>query len=79
VAGDDRFAAPMVVAGSAHGHLIMAQLGDTPRALLVVEPCARNTDTNQITKGVLPVPPIKIFPTTITGTDKVDDAKIPSL
>ena len=43
VAGDDRFAAPMVVAGSAHGDLIMAQLGDTPGARLVVEPCARNT------------------------------------
>jgi len=43
VAGDDRFAAPMVVAGSAHGDLIMAQLGDPPGARLVVEPCARNT------------------------------------
>ena len=43
VAGDDRFAAPMVVAGSAHRDLIMAQLGDVPGARLVVEPCARNT------------------------------------
>lgn len=43
VAGDDRFAAPMVVAGAAHGDLIMAQLGDTPGARLVVEPAARNT------------------------------------
>jgi mannose-1-phosphate guanylyltransferase len=43
VAGDDRFAAPMVVAGAAHGDLTMAQLGDTPGARLVVEPCARNT------------------------------------
>jgi len=43
VAGDDRFAAPLVVAGAAHGDLIVAQLGDTPGARLVVEPCARNT------------------------------------
>ncbi|MCL9982450.1 MAG: mannose-1-phosphate guanylyltransferase [Erythrobacter sp.] len=43
VAGDDRFAAPMVVAGAAHRDLIMAQLGDTPGARLVVEPAARNT------------------------------------
>lgn len=43
VAGDDRFAAPMVVAGAAHGDLIAAQLGETPGARLVVEPCARNT------------------------------------
>jgi mannose-1-phosphate guanylyltransferase/mannose-1-phosphate guanylyltransferase/mannose-6-phosphate isomerase len=43
VAGDDRFAAPMVVAGAAHGDLIMAQLGDTPGARLVVEPAAKNT------------------------------------
>ena len=43
VAGDDRFAAPMVVAGAAHGDLIAAQLGDMPDARLVVEPCARNT------------------------------------
>lgn len=43
VAGDDRFAAPLVVAGAAHGDLIMAQLGDTPGARLVVEPAARNT------------------------------------
>lgn len=43
VAGDDRFAAPMVVAGAAHADLIMAQLGDTPAARLVIEPAARNT------------------------------------
>lgn len=43
VAGDDRFAPPMVVAGADHADLIMAQLGDTPGARLVVEPCARNT------------------------------------
>ncbi|SHN61627.1 mannose-1-phosphate guanylyltransferase [Erythrobacter sanguineus] len=43
VAGDDRFAALMVVAGAAHGDVILAQLGDAPGARLVVEPCARNT------------------------------------
>ncbi|MFN4020733.1 MAG: mannose-1-phosphate guanylyltransferase [Erythrobacter sp.] len=43
VAGDDRFAPPMVVAGAAHGDLILAQLGNSPGARLVVEPCARNT------------------------------------
>jgi mannose-1-phosphate guanylyltransferase/mannose-1-phosphate guanylyltransferase/mannose-6-phosphate isomerase len=43
VAGDDRFAAPIVVAGAAHGDLIAAQIGDRPDARLVVEPCARNT------------------------------------
>lgn len=43
VAGDDRFAPPMVVAGAAHADLIVAQLGDTPGARLVVEPAARNT------------------------------------
>ncbi len=43
VAGDDRFAPPMVVAGAAHGDLITAQLGDTPGARLVVEPAAKNT------------------------------------
>lgn len=43
VAGDDRFAAPMVVAGAAHADLIMAQLGDTPGARLVIEPSAQNT------------------------------------
>ncbi len=43
VAGDDRFAPPMVVAGAAHGDLIMAQLSDTPGARLVVEPSAQNT------------------------------------
>jgi mannose-1-phosphate guanylyltransferase/mannose-1-phosphate guanylyltransferase/mannose-6-phosphate isomerase len=43
VTGDDRFAAPMVVAGEAHGDLITAQLGNTPGARLVVEPRSRNT------------------------------------
>lgn len=43
VAGDDRFAAPMVVAGAAHADLITAQLGDTPGARLVIEPAAKNT------------------------------------
>ena len=43
VAGDARFAPPMVVAGAEHGDLIAAGLGDTPGARLVVEPCARNT------------------------------------
>lgn len=43
VASDERFAAPLVVAGAAHGDLIAAQLGDMPGARLVVEPCARNT------------------------------------
>lgn len=37
------FAAPMVVAGAAHAELIEAQLGDTPRARLVIEPMGRNT------------------------------------
>lgn len=43
VAGDDRFAPPIVVAGKAHADLIMAQLGDTPGARLVIEPAAKNT------------------------------------
>ncbi|PKP63203.1 MAG: mannose-1-phosphate guanylyltransferase, partial [Alphaproteobacteria bacterium HGW-Alphaproteobacteria-9] len=43
VAGDDRFAAPLVVAGAAHADLITAQLSDTPGARLVIEPAARNT------------------------------------
>jgi mannose-1-phosphate guanylyltransferase/mannose-1-phosphate guanylyltransferase/mannose-6-phosphate isomerase len=43
VAGDDRFAAPLVVAGAAHADLITAQLGDTPGARLVIEPSAQNT------------------------------------
>ena len=43
VAGDDRFAAPMVVAGAAHADLIIAQLGSTPGARLVIEPEAKNT------------------------------------
>ncbi len=43
VAGDDRFAPPMVVAGAAHADLIMAQLGENPGARLVIEPVAKNT------------------------------------
>lgn len=43
VAGDPRFAAPMVVAGAAHADVIAEQLGDTPGARLVIEPAARNT------------------------------------
>ena len=42
VAGD-RFAPPVVVAGSAHADLIMSQLGDAPGARLVIEPAAKNT------------------------------------
>lgn len=43
VAGDDRFAAPIVVAGAAHADVITAQLGDAPGARLVIEPAAKNT------------------------------------
>lgn len=47
VAGDDRFAAPMVVAGAAHADLIIAMLADAPGTLpetrMVIEPSARNT------------------------------------
>lgn len=43
VAGDDRFAPPLVVAGAAHADLITAQLGESPGARLVIEPAARNT------------------------------------
>ena len=43
VAGDGRFAQPMVVAGAAHADLIAAQLGDVPGARLVIEPAAKNT------------------------------------
>lgn len=43
VAGDDRFASPLVVAGAQHADLVMAQLGDAPGARLVVEPQAKNT------------------------------------
>ncbi|NCP12832.1 MAG: mannose-1-phosphate guanylyltransferase [Sphingomonadales bacterium] len=43
VAQDDRFAAPIVVAGAAHADLVMAQLGDVPGARLVIEPAAKNT------------------------------------
>jgi mannose-1-phosphate guanylyltransferase/mannose-1-phosphate guanylyltransferase/mannose-6-phosphate isomerase len=43
VAGDDRFAPPMVVAGAAHADLIAERLADTHAARLVIEPAARNT------------------------------------
>jgi mannose-1-phosphate guanylyltransferase/mannose-1-phosphate guanylyltransferase/mannose-6-phosphate isomerase len=43
VAGDARFAPPIVVAGAAHADLIAAQIGDAPGARLVIEPAARNT------------------------------------
>lgn len=43
VAGDERFAPPMVVAGAAHADIITAQLGDAPGAQLVIEPAAKNT------------------------------------
>ncbi len=43
VAGDDRFAAPIVVAGAQHTDLIEAQLGNAAGARLVVEPMGRNT------------------------------------
>lgn len=43
VAGDPRFAAPIVVAGAQHLDLIEAQLSDAAGARLVVEPVARNT------------------------------------
>ncbi|MFM7379182.1 MAG: mannose-1-phosphate guanylyltransferase [Erythrobacter sp.] len=43
VAGDDRFAAQLVVAGAAHADLIITQLGDAPGARLVIEPAAKNT------------------------------------
>lgn len=43
VAGDARFAPPIVVAGAAHADLVTAQLGDTSGARLVIEPAAKNT------------------------------------
>lgn len=43
VAGDGAFAPVIVVAGAAHGNLIMEQLGDAPGARLIVEPVGRNT------------------------------------
>lgn len=43
VAGDDRFAPPIVVAGADHADLITAQLSQTPDARLVIEPAAKNT------------------------------------
>lgn len=43
VAGDPRFAPPMVVAGAAHADLIAAQLGPASDARLVIEPAAKNT------------------------------------
>jgi mannose-1-phosphate guanylyltransferase/mannose-1-phosphate guanylyltransferase/mannose-6-phosphate isomerase len=43
VAGHPQFAPPIVVAGSAHANLVMAQLAGAPGARLVIEPDARNT------------------------------------
>lgn len=43
VAGDDRFAAPMIVAGAAHCDLIEEQLAGTGDYRLIVEPMGRNT------------------------------------
>lgn len=43
VAGDARFAPPIVIAGAAHADLVTAQLGETPGARLVIEPAAKNT------------------------------------
>jgi len=43
VAGDDRFASPMVVAGADHTDLMTAQLGPGSAARLVIEPAAKNT------------------------------------
>ncbi|KEO89193.1 mannose-1-phosphate guanylyltransferase [Erythrobacter longus] len=42
VAGDDRFAEPIIVAGGAHIDLIKEQLGEKPHRL-IVEPQAKNT------------------------------------
>ncbi|MFL0357644.1 mannose-1-phosphate guanylyltransferase [Erythrobacter sp. GH1-10] len=43
VGGDDRFAAPIIVAGSQHIDLIEQQLGPASGNRLVVEPTAKNT------------------------------------
>ncbi|MBA4044414.1 MAG: mannose-1-phosphate guanylyltransferase [Erythrobacter sp.] len=43
VAGDPRFAVPMVVAGAAHAELVAEQLGNAPGARLIIEPAAKNT------------------------------------
>lgn len=43
VAGDERFAAPIVVAGPQHIDLIEAQIGSAGGHTLIVEPAARNT------------------------------------
>lgn len=43
VAGDARFAPPMIVAGAAHADLVTAQLGGALGARLVIEPAAKNT------------------------------------
>lgn len=43
VAGDDRFAAPIVVAGAAHADLVIARLDAAAGTRLVIEPAARNT------------------------------------
>lgn len=55
VAGDDQFAAPIVVAGAAHADLVTAQLGGTPGARLVIEPAAKNTaPAIALAAGLLP-------------------------
>ncbi len=43
VAGDDRFAAPMIVAGPDHLDLIETQVGGEGAHRIIVEPAARNT------------------------------------
>ena len=43
VAADDRFAAPIIVAGTVHCDLIEEQLGEMPDYRLIVEPVGRNT------------------------------------
>jgi mannose-1-phosphate guanylyltransferase len=55
MAGDGCFAAPLVAARAEHAEAIMTQLGHTPGATLVVEPCARNTaPAIALTAGLLP-------------------------
>lgn len=41
--GDDRFSAPLVVAGAAHAHLIEERLAGIPGSRLVIEPGTKNT------------------------------------
>jgi mannose-1-phosphate guanylyltransferase len=53
LAGDDRIAPVRVVAGGAHGDLILSQLGGVPGARLIVEPCARNTARRSLAAALL--------------------------